>query len=209
MPSDLISNGSGASSDSATLAFYDTSAEVYVAGGSGGTSRQLGDFLELLPAQARILDLGCGGGRDAERMIAEGFDVDATDGSPAIARVAASRLGRPVRTMRFDKLDEREGYDGIWASASLLHVPRVGLPDVLARILRALKPGGLHFASYKGGGVEGRDSIGRYFNYLSRDDMLDAYHRSGRWDVVRVEEYTGGGFEGQQGPWISIIARRL
>ena len=53
------------------------------------------------------------------------------------------------------------------------------LPQILALIFKALKPGGLHFASYKGGGAEGRDRYVRYFNYLSREDVTEAYRRSG------------------------------
>jgi SAM-dependent methyltransferase len=90
-------------------------------------------------------------------MIAAGFDVDPTDGTPEIARKAEERLGRRVRVMCFDELDALEVYDAIWASASLLHVLRSSLPQILALIFKALKPGGLHFASYKGGDAEGRD----------------------------------------------------
>jgi hypothetical protein len=60
------------------------------------------------------------------------------------------------------------------------------LPQILALIFKALKPGGLNFASYKGGGAEGRDPYGRYFNYLSREDVTEAYRRSGPWEVQRV-----------------------
>jgi hypothetical protein len=60
------------------------------------------------------------------------------------------------------------------------------LPQILALVFKALKPGGLHFASYKGGGAEGRDRYGRYFNYLSREDVTEAYRRSGPWEVQRV-----------------------
>ena len=206
---DLNGTSPDPTSDSATLNFYNSTAEVYTSSGPGGTNRRLADFLSRLPAKAHVLDLGCGGGRDAERMIAEGFNVDPTDGSPAIAQTAAMRLGRPVRTLQFGELDAACIYDAIWASASLLHVPRQALPDVLRRVWQALKPNGLHFASYKVGETEGRDGHGRYFNYLSRDQLLSAYHKLGRWDVVQIDEYTGGGYEGQQGPWISIIARRL
>ena len=64
--------------DSVTLDFYSASAPVYVASGTRGVSRNLPSFLDLLPSGARILELGCGGGRDAEAMIAAGFDVDPT-----------------------------------------------------------------------------------------------------------------------------------
>jgi SAM-dependent methyltransferase len=197
--------------DEATLQFYRERAEAYTASGAKGASRWLAGFLDLLPAGARILELGCGGGVDAAAMIAAGFDVDPVDGVPEIAAKAEARLRRPVRVMRFDALDAVDAYDAVWANASLLHVPRRDLPDVLARVRRALRPGGLHFATYKAGEAEGRDSFGRYFNYLSREEMLAAY--GAPWDVVRVNAYMGGGFAGSgfaggQGPWVSVVVRK-
>jgi SAM-dependent methyltransferase len=190
------------------MRFYSEEAPVYAASGRGLVNRGLHDFLELLAPRARILELGCGGGRDAEAMIAAGFDVDPTDGTPEIARKAEERLGRNVRVLRFDELDALEAYDAVWASASLLHVPRNSLPHVLELVFKALKPGGLHFASYKGGGTEGRDRYGRYFNYLSRQDVTEAYERSVPWEIVSVTEYLGGGYDGQQGPWVAITVRK-
>jgi SAM-dependent methyltransferase len=195
--------------DAETLRFYGENAPVYVASGVNGTSRHLSPFLSLLPPAAHILDLGCGGGRDAQALINAGHRVDPTDGSAPIAAKAQDLLGIPVRVMRFEDLDAQAVYDAVWANASLLHVPRPALPDVLARVRAALKPGGLHMASYKGGGQEGRDSHGRYFNYLSAEELRAIYAASGKWQVLSLLEYTGGGYDvGVQGPWTAIFARR-
>ncbi|MHB9880926.1 class I SAM-dependent methyltransferase [Pacificimonas sp. ICDLI1SI03] len=204
--SDAIDYPTGA--DQPTLDFYEIEAPVYVASGRGGISRWLDGFMRALPAGARVLELGCGGGRDAEAMAARGFDVYPTDGTPAIAARAEARLKRPVRVMRFDELTARAAYDAVWANASLLHVPRSALPGVLGRVLAALKPGGLHFANYKGGGTAGRDALGRYFNYLGRSDLIEAYRASGHWEIESIIEYVGGGYEGGRGPWLTITARR-
>src|SRR3989344_2704861 len=197
-----------AARDQATLGFYADASPVYVASGPGGASRHLDAFLRLLAPGARILELGCGGGRDSEEMLARGFKLDATDGVPEIARKAEERIGRPVRVMRFDELDAVDEYDGVWAHASLLHVPRPTLPGVLALVFRALKPGGTHFANFKGGGCEGRDAFGRYFNYLTADEVRAAYGRSAEWDIQSLTEYLGGGYDGVQGPWVGITARK-
>lgn len=194
--------------DLPTFRFYAESAQVYCASGAGGVSRNLHSFLQMLQPGAYILELGCGGGRDAEAMIAAGFKVDPTDGIPEIARKAEERLKQPVRVMRFGELDAFETYDAVWANASLLHVPRGSLPQVLARVSRALKPGGLHFASYKGGEIEGRDDHGRYFNFLSREALVAIYNRSAAWEIESISEYIGGGYEGKHGPLIAITARK-
>lgn len=194
--------------DAATLAFYAGEAPDYVASGPNGASRWLASFLDRLPPRSHILELGCGSGRDAEAMIRAGHNVDATDGIAEMAAQASARIGRPVRLMRFDELEAVEAYDAIWAHASLLHVPRPALPSILARIFNALKPGGIHFANYKAGGIEGRDSMGRYFNYVDRPFLLQAYAASGAWHIDSIEDYAGGGYDGRQGPWIAIGAHR-
>ena len=198
--------------DAQTLRFYSEQAEVYAARGAQRTSRHLNAFLALLRPSAQILDLGCGGGADAEAMISAGFAVDPIDGVAEIAAKASARLGRTVRVVRFDALIDEEAHDAVWANASLLHVPRGALPGVLGRVWRALRPGGLHFASYKSGTQEGRDRFGRYFNYLSREDVLAAYGIG--WEAVSVLEYTGGGFVGNgfaggQGPWVAVVMRKI
>lgn len=194
--------------DPATLRFYSDEAAVYTATGKGGRSRHLDDFLNLLRPGARILELGCGGGLDAAFMRSQGFDVRPTDGTPEIAAKAEERLGMAVRVMRFDEIEDQSAYDAVYASASLLHVPVGDLPLVLARIHAALIPGGLHFASYKSGGQPGRDRFGRYFNYLSYSQALELHQAAAPWAEVTVNETTGGGYDGIQGPWLTVIARK-
>lgn len=194
--------------DAATLRFYSDEAPIYTASGPSGASRHLAGFLQRLQPASRILELGCGGGRDAEAMLRHGFVVDATDGTPEIARNAEERIGQTVQVMRFDQLDALEMYDAVWAHASLLHVPRAALPDVLELVFRALRPGGFHFANFKGGGTEGRDRFGRYFNYFATSELLELYRASGPWEIVATDEYVGGGYQGGQGPWIAITVRK-
>jgi SAM-dependent methyltransferase len=202
------SSSDHAARDEATLGFYADEAPIYTASGPGGASWCLDAFLQRLAPGTRILELGCGGGRDSEEMLARGFQLDATDGVQEMAHKAEARIGHPVRVMRFDELDAVEAYDGVWAHASLLHVPRPALPIVLSLIFRALKPGGVHFANFKGGGSEGRDAFGRYYNYLTADEVRAAYRRSAGWDIHAITEYQGGGYDGCQGPWVAITARR-
>src|ERR1700760_1318769 len=130
--------------DDATLEFYGRNAASYAAWAKAPSTRLIG-FLELLPDGASILELGCGAGNHAAEMLARGFVLHATDGSPEMAEIASRRLNHPVATMRFDELDEREAFDGVWANACLLHVPKEELAGILARIHRALKTGGVFY----------------------------------------------------------------
>ncbi|MDQ3145139.1 MAG: methyltransferase domain-containing protein [Pseudomonadota bacterium] len=201
-------DGGGLPYDEATLDYYEKFAPTYSASGAGGESRHLASFLDRLAPSSRILELGCGGGIDASAMIARGFVVDAVEGAPTIAKLAEKRLRCPVKVMRFDQLEATAEYDAVWASASLIHIPRQALCDALARIFAALKPSGLHFASYKSGGHEGRDSVGRYYNYPSGEELQGFYRQSAPWQIMNFVEYVGGGYPNGSGPWAAIIARR-
>jgi SAM-dependent methyltransferase len=194
--------------DQQTAEFYRTRAEEWAAAAKWEWNRWLGPFLDLLPPGARILELGCGDGRDAARMIARGFAVDASDGSERMAGLASQRLGYEVPVMRFDELEADRAYDAVYASASLLHVPLAGLPGILTRIHRALKPGGRHFASYKGGDGGHRDEHGRFYSYLPLGDLAASYRDAGAWAELEIETRDGTSFGGAPTPWHSVLARR-
>lgn len=194
--------------DPPTLAFYATEAPGYAASGPGGLGPQLDAFLEKLAPGSLILELGCGAGRAASHMEACGFRVEPTDGVPEMAAQAAAQLGRPVKVMRFDELDAIETYDGVFAAYSLLHVPRAGLGSVLALIWRALKPGGWHSATYKTAGSEGRDRLGRYYNYPSKEELLRLYMEAGAWCAVKTETGEGRGYEGGISNFVAILLRK-
>lgn len=194
--------------DPATLAFYGSEAGKYVARCRGGESRDLERFLDLLPRGGCILELGCGGGGDTAAMLVRGFNVVPTDGSPEMAREASAYLGQPVKVLMFEDLADEEAYDGVWASACLLHVPIADLPTILARIRRSLRPGGYFYASYKSGLGEGRDQFGRYYNYPSSNVLAASYVAAGPWSLLEVEEQQGGGYDNQATQWVSVIAHR-
>ncbi|SMD04705.1 class I SAM-dependent methyltransferase [Rhizobium sp. RU36D] len=126
----------------ATLQFYAGEAQTYARRGRKAQLKRLMPFCDRLPAGGRILELGCGAGEDGEAMLKLGFDVSPTDGTPELAALAQQRLGRPVRVLRFEDISEIEAYDGVWACACLLHVPRADLSGVLALVRRALRPAG-------------------------------------------------------------------
>lgn len=112
-------------------------------------------FLAALPTGARrLLDAGCGSGRDSHAFTALGYEVAAFDACPELVELARTQLGVMATVRRFEAVDELEAYDGIWACASLLHVAAAELPAVLDKLRRALRPGGLLYASFKYGDDE-------------------------------------------------------
>ncbi len=108
-------------------------------------------FLRYLPDHAFILDLGCGSGRDTLAFKNKGYQVAATDYSKPLVDKASQLTGIDVRFESFYELSEQNQYDGIWACASLLHCERKRLPEVLEKILKALKVNGICYMSFKYG----------------------------------------------------------
>jgi SAM-dependent methyltransferase len=194
--------------DDDTLQFYRRNAEAYAQREITSRQMRMTRFLAQLAPGAKILELGCGAGGDCAEMLARGFDVRATDGSPELAAIAAKRLGRPVETLLFGDLDEVEAYDAVWANACLLHVPRDQLADVLALIWRALKPGGYFYASYKAGDADGRDTLNRYYNYPSPDWLRATYAQAGKWSSLAIESGEVRGFDDKQASMLFVVASK-
>ena len=122
-------------------------------------------FLTRLQPGASILDFGCGSGRDTKAFLARGYRVTAIDGSQELCAIASANTGLPVRQMLFDELNDVEAYDGIWACASILHVPSAELPDIFRRMITALKPGGIIYTSFKYGTFEGERNGRRFTDF--------------------------------------------
>ena len=154
-----------------TLDYYDSNADAFVENTLHVDFSAPADrFLKLLPDGAVVLDFGCGSGRDTKYFLEKGCRVTAVDGSERLCRLASEYTGILVRQMLFQDLDEPECYDGIWACASILHLRTEELKDVLGRIRRALKPGGILYASFKYGTFSGERN-GRYFTDFTEDSF--------------------------------------
>lgn len=150
-----------------TIDYYDANAAEFLAKTAdvefGAFQKK---FADMLPRGGRILDLGCGSGRDSLAFLHEGFQVDAMDGSAAMVEAASKTTGLPVVHALFDDFQPQGEYDGIWACSSLLHVEKDELPDLIAKYAEPLKPGGVFYLSFKLGDHEGLRN-GRWFTDLS------------------------------------------
>ncbi len=193
--------------DRATYDFYQEGAPFYSASSAQAQSRHLEGFLARLKPGAAVLELGCGGGRDSAYMAERGFEVDATDGIPAMVAKANERHDIDARLMQFDQLDAEAAYDAVWAHACLLHCPRAELPSVVKAIHRALRPGGLHYASFKLGDGEGRDLLGRLHNFPDAQWVRDLYNNAG-FDAIDEDVFAGKGTDGTQRDWIAITLKK-
>ncbi|WP_159340158.1 MULTISPECIES: class I SAM-dependent methyltransferase [Leclercia] len=146
-----------------TLKYYQDNAQTFFDGTVNVDMSSLYEtFTKHLAPGARVLDAGCGSGRDAKAFLEMGYQVEAFDASSAMVELAREYTGLPVQLMTFAEVDWKEEFDGIWCCASLLHVPAVELPDVMRKLADALKPGGVWYVSFKYGDGE-REVDGRRF----------------------------------------------
>ena len=154
-----------------TLSYYRKNAGNFVKGTINADMEfNRKKFLQRLPEQGSILDFGCGSGRDAKIFLNLGYEVEAVDGCRELCEMAAEYTGIVVRQMDFMELDVREKYDGIWACASVLHLPYEELRAVLAKMAAALKENGVIYVSFKYGEFEGWRN-GRYFTDMTEDGV--------------------------------------
>lgn len=141
---------------SATLTYYNNHAVQFVDSTVSVDFAATQDrFLGKLNSDAYILDFGCGSGRDTKYFLEKGYRVDAVDGAEEICRIASAYTGITVRQMLFEELDDTDKYDGIWACASILHLNKATLEDVLKKMAKALKHDGVIYTSFKYGDYEG------------------------------------------------------
>lgn len=162
-------------SDVETLAFYNKIAEQSVGQHQHAKEgHDLTEFLNLLPMNGLVLDLGCGMGQSALAMMNSGFKVKAMDASQGMVDMARA-IGVDAKLASFFDLVDTQVYDGIWCNFALLHAPMIDVPRHLEAMKTALKQGGiLHLSVIEGAG-EIRDHLGRmytYFDAMQLQDML-------------------------------------
>ena len=194
-------------SSNLTLNYYNRNAQRF----TGDTlevefSNIQDSFLTLLPPGSLILDFGCGSGRDSRYFLQKGYQVEACDGSEEMVKAASLNAGIPVKKMLFSELDEIDRYDGIFACASILHVPSKELPDIIARMKKAVKTGGILYISFKYGTFEGIRN-GRYFTDLTEESLLEILDEVGGLEIIRTG-ITGDARPGREDEkWLNVLLR--
>ena len=154
-----------------TLSYYDASGESYFSSTVSADMSAVWKRFSFFLKRGRILDFGCGSGRDSRHFLSRGYEVEAWDGSEVMCRLASAYTGLEVKQRRFEELDAVECFDGIWACASILHLERRFLPEIFLRMERALRPGGFIYASFKFGEEEGWRGE-RYFTCFTQRSMM-------------------------------------
>lgn len=193
---------------SSTIEYYDKNADHFMKETVAVNFTAIQEmFLNLLPHGGRILDFGCGSGRDTLEFLKRGYQVDAADGSTEMCKLTTEYTGISVRQMLFQELNEIEKYDGIWACASILHLPKNELKNVLDKMKTALSKRGIIYTSFKYGTFEGERN-GRYFTDFTEESfekfakLIKGFQIKKMWitEDVRVGR--------EQEKWLNIIMQK-
>ncbi|MEW5818746.1 MAG: class I SAM-dependent methyltransferase [Cyanobacteriota bacterium] len=193
-----------------TISYYDQNAVDYCQTTQNlkGMDEVYKPFLELLPPGAKILDAGCGSGRDSKNFIDNGYKVTAFDASKELAKEASKFLGQDVLPLKFNEISFKDEFDGVWACASLLHVPKDDFEDSLGHLVDSLKDGGVLYASVKQGEGESVDSKGRFFSYYTEDEIKDIVNKRG--DLQIEKTWINGDTLNRQGTiWMNLLLRKV
>lgn len=165
-------------------------------------------FLAELSDSGSILDIGCGSGRDAQHFHQLGFEVMAFDGSEAIVALAAQHSTFPVLHATFNDFTTDQRFDGMWACASLLHVPLAEQSATLSHLATFLKSGGVFYASYKLGHGEANKN-GRFFCHVDAGSFAQIISSIPELEIVKHwitgDQRPGRGNE----QWFNVLLQKV
>jgi mutator protein MutT len=165
-------------------------------------------FLNHLPNNAHILDLGCGSGRDSNYFLDQGYLVTALDGSAELAGIAEKLIKQPVVISLYQDMVFEKVFDGVWACASLLHCPKSQMSSVLLNIYQALKDDGVLYASFKWGENESSDERGRFFNNYTSENLITLIESIGGFKILACWEEDKSLRNSTQ-RWVNLITRKV
>ena len=188
--------------------YYELHAKLYAEETfSADMSEQYRRFLPLLRERARILDVGSGSGRDACYFQKKGYQVTALEPSKNLCREIRKVFSGKIVCSDIQSYRPNQRFDGIWACASLLHVPEKELSAILKKIARALKDSGILYMSFKLGDFEGFRGE-RYFCDYTEDAMEEVLKDNDRFDVVKIWETEDVRSGHSDTRWLNVLVRK-
>jgi SAM-dependent methyltransferase len=194
-----------------TLAHSNQRAEEFFAGTvNHDVSQNIAALLKCIeaPTPYLILDLGCGPGRDLKAFSELGHTAIGLEGCERFAEMARAYSACEVWQQDFLKLDLPSGhFDGVYANASLFHVPSQALPEVLLALHSALKENGVLFSSNPRGNNEEGWNQGRYAAYHDLERWRAYMNAAGFAELTHF--YRPAGLPIEQQPWLASVWRKV
>jgi len=192
-----------------SIHYYNTNAQdFYKRAYDADLSDSYQAFQEHLPEKACILDAGCGFGRDITHFLKQGYNVTAFDASKEMRAMALKETKISILDITFQDMNFRQEFDGVWAQASLLHIPYQETRAVYQRIHKALKPEGIFYASYKYGNAHMPTPERDFWNM--DENMIQSYFE-GLFDVITIwtqKDKLSKLAPSPKGLWLKFVVRK-
>jgi len=165
-------------------------------------------FLQHLPANALILDAGCGSGRDSLYFLNQGYRVVAFDGSSEMAGRSSELTGLQVEHCTFEQFQSREQFDAIWACASLLHVEKEKQATVIKHLAGYLKAGGIFYMSYKYGDRD-YEKDSRIFSCFKEEEFKELVAGLDELEIVELFQTVDVRKDRPDEYWLNCLLKRV
>ncbi len=191
-----------------TIKYYEENASAFIDSTIGADVSELYTrFEEYLSPGCRVLDLGCGSGRDSKYFVGRGYDVAAADPSSAMCAQTRAYAKVPVFEMKAEELAFSNEFDAVWACASMLHVPREKQPEAFHRIGKALNKDGICYCSWKYGDTD-RFEGGRCFTDFTEKSLRELLQGISEFEVLEVWITSDVRKDRQNQKWINVLMRK-
>lgn len=164
-------------------------------------------FLSELPKKSKILDAGCGAGRDSKYFLSKGYKVTAIDGSKELCKLASKNIGQKVYHINYDEVPPKVKYDGVFANAAFVHMNDEELHKSIAGLSKALKKNGVFFTDFKYGDKTIVDGKGRVQHYFNEETIQNLF---GEHSDLEVEKMwiTEDVLKRPDNDWLNIVLRK-
>lgn len=191
-----------------TLRFYEENAQTYAEQTRAIELAHLYQpFFKYIPKGGKILDVGCGAGRDLKRFINEGYEAVGIDPSETLAAMASEYSGCKVLVSSVQNTNFSQEFDGVWACASLIHLPRHELPVALGKISLALRSHGVLLVSMQIGSGEMVMDDGRFVARYTSKEVSDAIKQAG-FELIDLWDTPDSLPSRHSLLWVNAIARK-
>ena len=164
-------------------------------------------FISLLPKNAKIIDIGCGSGRDVKAFSEMGYNAIGLDIAENLSATAKQHLNIDIIYENMINWKSSEPFDGMWCCGSLLHLHDDELQSFLQNLKYNLKQDGIIFVSVKEGIPTGINKDGRYFHNYTQNEICDILNKAGL-EIIDIE-ITKDLLKRYNFQWLCIFARRI
>jgi len=165
------------------------------------------NFLKYIKEGGHILDLGCGSGRDSFHFKKMGYKVTAIDGGKELCKFASNLIKQPVKCMLFQDINFENEFDGVWAMASIHHLDKDELKNVIEKVYNSLKVGGAFLFNARLGEREYDNKFGKHFCEFTQKSFRQFIKENKNLKSFKFkDEFTRGDYrEGRDENWYTAI----